>query len=144
LQDVREQSRLQAVTSSSMELSFRYCLVTARRPWGSGAFLTARKWNIPRMRAGEIASGTGLGKGSFGVMPTAARCVRDLTINAAWSAEKRSVLPAMTKFGPFSLVGGQFDAGATSLTCAGIQVIGWVMEPMPMLPPNGDPDLPAA
>jgi hypothetical protein len=144
LQTVREQSQPQAVTSSSMELSFRYCLVTARRPWVSSAFLTARNWFIPRMRAGEIASGTGLGEGSFEVMPTAALCVRDLRITAAWSAEERSVLPAMTKFGPFSLIGSELEANATSLVCPGIQVIGWVMEPMPMLPPNSDPALPAA
>ncbi|MFC7473997.1 hypothetical protein ACFQS7_06515 [Dankookia sp. GCM10030260] len=144
LQTVREESQPQAVTSASMELSFRYCLVTARRPWVSSAFLTARNWFIPRMRAGEIASGTGLGEGSFECMPTAALCVRDLRITAAWSDEERAVLPAITKFGPFSLVGSQLEANATSLLCPGIQVIGWVMEPMPMLPPNSDPALPAA
>jgi hypothetical protein len=143
LQEVRAQSQPQAVTSTSMELSFRYCLVTARRPWISGAFLTARNWFIPRIRAGEIASGTGLGQGSFEVMPTAALCVRDLTIKAAWSAEERAVLPAMTKFGPFSLVGSKLDAASTSLICPGTQIVGWVMEPMPKLPPNSDPSLPA-
>ena len=144
LQMVREQSQPQAVTSSSMELSFRYCLVTARRPWISGAFLTARNWFIPRLHAGEIASGTGTGVGSFEVMPAAALCVRDLKITAAWSAEERAVLPALTKFGPFSLIGSTLDAGGVSLLCPGMQIIGWVMEPMPQLPPNGDPALPAA
>ena len=33
LQTVREQSQPQSVTASSMELSFRYCMVTVRRPW---------------------------------------------------------------------------------------------------------------
>jgi hypothetical protein len=144
LQTVREQSQPQSVTASSMELSFRYCMVTVRRPWVDSAFLTARNWFIPRMRAGEIASGTGLGEGSFEVMPTAALCVRDLRITAAWSAEERAVLPAMTKFGPFSLIGSTLDAAATSLLCPGIQIIGWVMEPMPRLPPNSDPSLPTA
>ena len=143
LQAVRAQSQPQAVTSTSMELSFQYCMVTARRPWISGAFLAARDWFIPRMRAGEIASGTGLGNGSFEVMPTAALCVRDLVIKATWSAEERAVLPAMTKFGPFSLIGSKLDATSTSLSCPGIQIIGWVMEPMPKLPPNSDPSLPA-
>ena len=54
------------------------------------------------------------------------------------------MLPAIDKFGPFSLVGSQLEANSTSLICPGIQVIGWVMEPMPMLPPNSDPALPAA
>ena len=144
LQTVREQSQPQAVTSSSIELSFRYCMVPIRRPWVSSAFLTARNWFIPRMKGGEIASGTGLGDGSFEVMPTAALCVRDLRIVAAWSAEERAVLPAMTKFGPFSLVGSTLDAATTSLLCSDIQIIGWVMVPMPKLPPNGDPSLPVS
>jgi hypothetical protein len=144
MQAVQQQSQPQAVTSSAIELSFSYCMVTAKRPWVSSGFLTARNWFIPRMRAGEIASGTGQGPGSFEVMPTAALCVRDLTIAAAWSAEERAVLPAITKFGPFSLIGSKLDAAATSLTCKGMQIVAWVMEPMPMLPPNGDPSLPAA
>lgn len=139
--EVREKSLPQVVTSSSLELSFRYCMVTARRPWLSAAFLTARNWYIPGTRAGEIASGTGQGGGSFEVLPTAALCVRDLVIKAAWSEQERAVLPAMTKFGPFSLIGGRLEAGAAALVCPGIQVIGWVMECMPKLPPNGDPGL---
>jgi hypothetical protein len=144
MQAVQLQSQPQAVTSSSMELSFSYCMVTAKRPWVSSGFLTARNWFIPRMRAGEIASGTGQGPGSFEVMPTAALCVRDLTIAATWSAEERAVLPAITKFGPFSLVGSKLDAAATSLICKSMQIVAWVMEPMPMLPPNSDPSLPVS
>jgi hypothetical protein len=144
LQTVRTQSRPQSVTSSSMELHFRYCMVTARRPWLSSAFLTARNWFVPRMRAGDIASGTGLGKGLFEVMPTAALCVRDLRISAAWSAKDRAVLPATTKFGPFSLIGSKLDADRASLLCPATQIIGWVVEPMPNLPPNSDPSLPRA
>ncbi len=127
-----------------MELSFSYCMVIAKRPWVSGGFLTARNWYIPRMHAGEIASGTGQGPGSFEVMPTAALCVRDLTIAATWSAEERAVLPAITKFGPFSLVGSKLDVAGTSLICRGMQIVGWVMEPMPKLPPNSDPSLPVS
>jgi len=55
-------------------------------------------------------------------LPTAALCVRDLTIKAAWSAEERAVLPAMTKFGPFSLVGSKLDAASTSLICSGTRL----------------------
>ncbi|MBN9510903.1 MAG: hypothetical protein J0I21_17560 [Alphaproteobacteria bacterium] len=144
MQVVREQSQPQAVTSSAMELSFSYCMVIAKRPWVSGGFLTARNWYIPRMHAGEIASGTGQGPGSFEVMPTAALCVRDLTIAATWSAEEKAVLSAITKFGPFSLVGSKLDIAGTSLTCKGMQIVGWVMEPMPKLPPNSDPSLPVS
>jgi hypothetical protein len=144
LQAVRAQSQPEAVTASSIEISFRYCMVPARRSWLSMPFLTARNWYIPRMHAGEIASGTGTGGGTFEVIPVAALCVRDLTIKASWSNEERAVLPALTKFGPFSLIGSKLDAASTSLECNGTQIIGWIMEPMPLLPPNSDPSLPAA
>ncbi len=139
LLELRKRSEPQAVTSRSLKLSFQYCLVTARRPWLSGAFLTARNWYIPRFRAGEIASGTGKGDGIFEVMPTAALCIRNLTIEAEWSAEEKVNLPNFSKLGPFSLVGKTF--GGNSLHCPGMQVVGWIFEPMPLLPQNSDPSL---
>lgn len=55
------------------------------------------------MRAGGITSSTGLGEGSFEVMPTRALGIRGLRITVAWSAEERSAL----------------QANATSLVCTG-------------------------
>lgn len=141
LEELRKRSQPQAVTSKSLTLSFQYCLVTARRPWLSGAFLHARNWFVPRMRAGEAATGTGTGEGAFEAIPTAALCVRNLSIKAEWSAEETAMLSSATKFGPFSLVGRDIEATTNSLTCAGIQVIGWIFEPLPCLPPNSDPAL---
>lgn len=141
LEELRKRSQPQAVTSKSLALSFQYCLVTVRRPWMSGAFLHARNWFVPRMRAGEAASGTGTGEGAFEAIPTAALCVRNLAIVAEWSTEEAAMLASITKLGPFSLVGREIQAGTNSLTCPGIQVIGWVFEPLPPLPPNSDPAL---
>lgn len=142
LEALRERSQPQAVTSRSLTLSFQYCMVAVRRPWMSGAFLHARNWYVPRMRAGEAASGSGTGEGAFEVVPTAALCVRDLSIKAEWSAEETAVLASIAKFGPFSLVGRRIEAGTNALSCPGIQVVGWVFEPLPVLPPNSDPALP--
>lgn len=142
LEALRERSQPRAVTSRSLTLSFQYCMVAARRPWMSGAFLHARNWYVPRMRAGEAASGSGTGEAPFEVVPTAALCVRNLSIKAEWSAEETAVLASIAKFGPFSLVGRRIEAGTNALSCPGIQVIGWVFEPLPVLPPNSDPALP--
>jgi hypothetical protein len=137
LLELRKRSKPQAVTSRSLKISFQYCLVTARRPWLSGGFLTARNWYIPRVQAGEIASGTGQGDGLFEVIPTAALCIRNLTIEAKWSAEEKVTLQNFSKFGPFSLVGKTLSEN--SLHCPGTQIVGWIFEPMPLLPPNSDP-----
>jgi hypothetical protein len=142
LQELRERSQPQSVTSRSLTLSFQYCLVTARRLWLSGAFLNARNWYVPGRHAGEIASGTGTGDGSLEVIPTAALCVRNLTIKAEWSAEETAALANFVKLGPFSLVGREIHAESNTMTCPVTQIIGWVMEPLPRLPPNSDPALP--
>jgi hypothetical protein len=138
-QELRERSTPQAVTSSSIKLSFEYCLVEANRAWLSGSFLTARNWYVPHTKAGEIASGTGTGGGSFEVLPVAALVVRNLTIEADWSHDDIAVQQRLDKFGPFSLIGRSIDAATNALLCKEMQVVAWVFEPMPCLPPNSDP-----
>ena len=141
LQELRVQSTPQSVSSNNMKLSFDYCLVTADRNWLNGGFLTARNWFVPHTKAGEIASGAGSEAGSFEVLPVAAVVVQNLQIQADWSQDDLAVQEKCVKLGPFSLVGRTIDAGSNTISCKGMQIIGWVFEPMPCLPPNGDPAL---
>jgi hypothetical protein len=136
-----QQSVPQAVTAKSLTLSFDYCLVRATRPWLSTGLLALRNWYVPHTKAGEFASGTGIGSGSFEVMPTAALVVKSLVIEADWSSEETAVLAKLAKFGPFSLVGRSISTEKNSLRCDGMQIVGWVFEPMPCLPPSSDPAL---
>jgi hypothetical protein len=136
-----QQSAPQAVTSKSIKLSFDYCMVQANRPWLSPAFLTARNWYVPRTKAGEIASGNGSGTGEFEVVPTAALVAKNLVIEADWSRDESLAFDKFVNFGPFSLVGRTVSATKNSIQCLGMQIIGWVFEPMPRLPPNSDPAL---
>jgi hypothetical protein len=134
-----QQSVPQAVTAKSLKLSFDYCVVRATRPWLSPGLLALRNWYVPHTKAGEFASGTGTGTGSFEVMPMAALVVKNLVIEADWSSEETAVLGKLDKFGPFSLVGRSVSTEKNALHCEGMQIVGWVFEPMPCLPPAGDP-----
>jgi hypothetical protein len=139
--ELSQQSVPQAVTAKSLKLSFDYCLVRATRPWLSTGLLALRNWYVPHTKAGEFASGTGIGSGSFEVMPTAALVVKSLVIEADWSSDETAVLGKIDKFGPFSLVGRSVSTEKNSLRCDGMQIVGWVFEPMPCLPPSSDPAL---
>jgi hypothetical protein len=137
--ELSRQSVPQAVTAKSLKLSFDYCLVRATRPWLSTGLLALRNWYVPHTKAGEFASGTGIGSGSFEVMPAAALVVKNLLIEADWSSDETAVLGKLDKFGPFSLVGRSASTEKNSLRCEGMQIVGWVFEPMPCLPPSSDP-----
>jgi hypothetical protein len=141
VQELGQRSTPQTVTSKNFKLSFDYCLVEAERTWLSGTFLTARNWYVPHTKAGEIASGTGAGGGSFEVLPVAALVVQNLVIEADWSHDDTVILQSSVNFGPFSLVGRTIDQAKNTLSCKGMQVVAWVFEPMPRLPYNSDPTM---
>lgn len=139
VQELGQRSTPQTVTSKNFKLSFDYCLVEANRAWLSGTFLTARNWYVPHTKAGEIASGTGAAGGSFEVLPVAALAVQNLVIEADWSHDDTVTLQSDVNFGPFSLVGRDIDQAKNTLSCKGMQIVAWVFEPMPRLPPNDPP-----
>ena len=129
----------QEVTSKTLSLSFDYCLVTVTRPWVSTEFLTIKDWYLPGSRAGDISSGNGSGDAPFEVMPVAALVVKNLRIKADWSHSDQASIQDSVALGPFSLVGRSINSISGELTCPGMQIVGWVCEPMPMLPPASDP-----
>jgi hypothetical protein len=141
VQELGQCSTPQAITSKNFKLSFDYCLVQASRDWLSGSFLIQRNWYLPHTKAGEIASGTGTGSGSFEVLPVAAIVAQNLVIEADWSHDDTATLQSIVNFGPFSLVGRTIDQTKNTLSCQGMQIVAWVFEPMPCLPPNGDPTM---
>jgi hypothetical protein len=147
VQELSLRASAQSVTSQGLTLSFDYCLVSASRPWMS-PFLSWRTWFVQGMRAGDIASGAGTGPGVLEAIPVAAIVVRNLAITANWSDQDASALGSAVTLGPFSLVGRTIkqssgQAGDT-LACEGMQIVAWVMQPLPKLPPCDDPALVAA
>jgi len=75
-------------------------------------------------------------------MPMAALAVKNLQITAAWSTEERAAAAGFMKLGPFSLVGRTIDRESNAISCPGMQIVAWICEAMPMMPPAADPAVP--
>lgn len=136
------QSTPQSVQTNQLTVTFDYCLVRLARSWLSAGFLSSRSWFLPGYRAQDLSTGNDLtGKGNFSLTPIGFIAIKALAIVANWTAN--DVQAAQTSLGlsSFSLVGSSFDAATNSLTCPGIQIIAWVCEAQPPLPPVSDPSL---
>jgi hypothetical protein len=118
-------------------------MVLVSRPWLSDALLQLRNWYVPGYRAGDLSSGAdAAGTGNFALVPIAFIAVRKLVVQANWSNDDRTALTNSASFGPFSLFGRSFDAATNSLSCLGMQLVAWVCETQPILPPASEPTLP--
>lgn len=132
----------QPVSSTQMTMQFAYCAVRLSRPWYSRAFLTTPGWYVPGFAAGAFSSGNNADEeGAFSVVPIGFIAVKNLVITADWSATDAAAATSSASIGPFSLVGRSFDPRTSTLRCDGAQIIAWVCETQPSLPPDADPRL---
>jgi hypothetical protein len=144
-------------------MSFDYCIVQLTRSWFSGDFLATSGWYVPGMIAGSYSSGpepisSALASstsapastspaateqpatyGPLTFLPTAFVATKSLAINASAIDGDSSSTGPVTAFGPFSLVNATGPSNA--LIMPGIQIIGWICETQPQLPPATDPAL---
>lgn len=125
----------QPVNTNSISISLSYCLVKARRPWYGDTFVADRSWYIASLPQGQLTSGTG-DNPRLAVMPIGFVAIRNLSIQATWSAQDIDTAKNAGGFGPFK-VDSQIVNG--KLSHEGIQVIGWLLQRMPALPPNNPP-----
>jgi hypothetical protein len=134
------------VTTSSIGISFDHCVVTLTRHWFPEVFLLTKNWYAPGYAAGSFSGGKGAGdEGLLPLVATGFVAVRNLRISANWSADEQATVQGSAAFGPFSLIGRSYDAASGTITCPGMQIIGWFLETLPVAPPAGDPQLaPAA
>jgi hypothetical protein len=100
---------------------------------------------VPGYARGDISNGTGAhDPGVLPVLTTGFVAIRNLKIASAWSQQDLAVVQGSASLGPFSLIGRSYDAASGTLTCPGIQIIGWFCSALPVLPPASDPGLAAA
>ena len=128
------------VSTNSIDMSFEHCVVTLNRPWWPEVFLMLKHWFVPGYACAEFSDG--FGSEDSGLLPVLASgfvAVRNLKISTKWSNDDVAAMQGSASFGPFSLVGRTYDAGTGTLTCPGIQIIGWFCEALPILPPAADP-----
>jgi hypothetical protein len=135
----------QAVSTNSMDMSFEHCVVTLNRPWWPEVFLMIRGWFVPGYASAEFSNGKG--NGDPGLLPLLASgfvAIRNLKISTKWSDDDLVAMQKSASFGRFSLVGRTYDSQTGTLSCPGIQIIGWFCEALPILPPASDPAMAAA
>jgi hypothetical protein len=130
----------QPVSTNTIDMSFEHCVITLNRPWWPEVFLMLKNWFVPGYACAEFSDG--FGSEDSGLLPVLASgfvAIRNLKISTKWSNDDVAAMQGAASFGPFSLVGRTYDAGTGTLTCPGIQIIGWFCEALPILPPNSDP-----
>jgi hypothetical protein len=127
------------VVSSSLSLSFKYCMVKIDRPWLSQAYLATKGWYVPGYASGGFSTGAvDNNPGLFPALPINFIAVKDLQISG-WSHEEEVNVIKAGGLGPFSLIDRSIDQVSKTLSKPGIQIIGWICQTMPLLPPASAP-----
>ncbi|MBW9051117.1 hypothetical protein [Rhizobium mesosinicum] len=121
-------------SSSKFSVQFDYCLVRFDRPWWDDMFLSRRDWQLSGYGAGELSSGkASQPKDPLTLVTVGMLVVKNLAISANWSDADLATLPRSTSLGPFCIAASTFHSG--SLARAGHQVIAWLCQVPPSLPP---------
>ena len=136
---ITNESQPQEVESSSITLSFDYTLVTLDRQWFPTGLVTNSNWYVPGYRAGQLLSPSS--PTTQPAMPVAFVAVRRVRLAGTWSSRDVEALPSSVSLGPLSLVGRTITTtgGSVTVESPGMQVVAWICQPLPILPPEGDP-----
>lgn len=131
---IKENAPTQPATTDKISISFDYCKVDIRRPWLFSTLFHNRSWFVPNTKKGELsASDTG---GNISLLPIGFVAIKNLSIEANWSDLDKTNSKTATDFGPFEV---DSEIVNNKLSHEGIQIIGWVLQKMPDLPPNDAP-----
>jgi hypothetical protein len=131
---IADQAPTQTVKTSSIAISFDYCVVRMSRFWLMDAFINQSSWWIPGIPKGQLTeSGRA---GNVPLMPIGLVVIRNLSIEADWAPEEVESASQATELGPFK-VGPEVKAGR--LSHPGLQTVGWLLQTMPVVPPNDEP-----
>ncbi len=122
---------VQPAKTNSITVSFSYCIVNIRRPWFMDTLMSDKSWFIPAAKKGELTSGAA--DGTLPLMPVGFVAIKNLSIQAEWPAEDLAKADIATDFGPFKVDSAIVDS---KLSHQGIQIVGWLLQKMPDLPPN--------
>lgn len=148
---ILEQSRTESIRSSELSVSFDYCWVNIDRRWFYNPYLQTRNWYIPGFQVGELSqppipnsptsdsSNPNPNPKAFPAIPIAVLLVKNLRIQANWQAQEFQSVQNSMALGPFSLVGRSIEQGTGAIVQPGMQVMGWVCQVMPALPPSPAP-----
>jgi hypothetical protein len=140
--------------TKGLRISFKYTLVTIRRPWMTFNLLGTKGWNLGNLYSkGQLSNGSKDGQDNavMPLLPTAFVVVKDVVISATWSKSDWDFITSKTSagagfgIGPFSISGkyanSKSNATYTSaltdgkITVPGVQILGFISQVVPYGPP---------
>jgi hypothetical protein len=123
-----------------VDVTFKYQVIGIDRDWLFMPFLTSTNWYIEDARRGSLTVGDADGKGLLTFTATRAIAIKDLVIEAQFSAADADALSGAFAIGPFA-VGDQATIQNGRLTIPEMQIIAYLDVPLPLLPPRTSPNL---
>ena len=138
-QFIKTQAPAAPTTTDKIKICFDYCKVDIRRPWLFTTFFKNKSWFLPNTKKGELT--TAEAGSTISLLPIGFVAIKNLTIEANWSDLDRQNSKTATDFGPFEV---SSEIVNNTLSHQGIQIVGWVFEKLPDLPPLDPPVLPPA
>ena len=131
---IREKAPTKPSTTSGLSIKFDYCTVNIRRSWLDYSLIKNKSWYIPGSAKGEeSAPGSEM---NLSVLPVGFIAIKNLEIEANWSQVDITISKDATDFGPFEV---DSEIVNNKLSHEGIQIVGWILQRMPELPPNDPP-----
>src|ERR1017187_1295467 len=129
-----------AVSSDAFTINVDISIIKLRRPWLSDGLLNLGGWFVPSAAKGSFSDGTGAtGTGHLPVLPVACVLIRNLSVHAQWSESDQNNIENSTHLGAFGLQGRTYDRNSATLTVPGMQIVAWICDPLPVLPPADAP-----
>ena len=131
---IKKESPSKAIKTNDINISFEFCVVNIRRKWFNEVICNInRSWYIPGIAKGAL---TNPEIGALTHLPVAFLAVKNLNITANWDNLDKKELENVVSFGPFD-INNQNIKEKGSLSHDGIQIIGWMLQKLPELPPHG-------
>lgn len=131
---LREKSPTRPSRTSRLKIDFQYCTINMLRPWFIDSFIRSNSWFIPGVAKGsKSVPGAAM---NLSALPIEMIAVRNLTIEADWSQVDIEASRNATNFGPFEI---KTEIINNKMSHEGIQIIGYLLQRMPDLPPNDPP-----
>jgi hypothetical protein len=120
---------------NTVVITFDYLKVDISRPWYFDPFINDAGWYVAGKYMGQLTSFDKM-KVTLISLPVSFIVIKNLVIQSAWSPADLQAFAA--HFGPF-LVN---SVSGNQLVYQNIQIIGWILQKLPPLPPIGDGSLP--
>ena len=135
-----EESQPQPATGDGFSLELDYCWVRLDRVWLDSVLLSTPGWQVPGYAPGAYSAGD-LDAPAQAVpgIPIGFVVVKDVVITANWSSADADLRASSAALGPFLLADSEYVTGSATLRIPGMQIIAWMVEVPPVLPPGEAP-----